>query len=92
MSPYRKRHYACIHPETFKYFFAREQIDEVWETLTRNYGTASVVPGFGVTEIQAKKLILRAAVGGNPITVIRTRHCTPEDVDAFHRLIGFNDS
>lgn len=90
--PRRARHYACIHPETYKYFFAREDVREVWRRLAETYGAPQINHGFGVTEIQGERLILRATLGGNPITVIRTRRCTPADVDAFHRLIGFVDA
>ena len=88
-APYRERHYACIHPETYKYFFDRRDVLEIWRRLAAAYGEVRTLPGFGVIEIQGERFILRATAGGNPITVIRTRKCTPEDVAALHRLIGF---
>lgn len=89
--PYRERHYACIHPETYKYFLAREQVEPVWQRLAQVYGKPRIIRGFGVREIQAKRLILRSTAGGNPITVIRKRACTIDDVAALHELIGFHD-
>lgn len=88
-APYRERHYACIHPETYKYFFDRREVHEVWRRLAEAYGEVRTLSRFGVIEIQGDRFILRATAGGNPITVIRTRKCTPEDVAALHRLIGF---
>ncbi|PRQ05979.1 hypothetical protein [Enhygromyxa salina] len=87
--PTRVRHYACIHPETYKYFFAKHDVLAVWGRLAAIYGEPSVRPGFGVIEIQSERLILRATTGGNPITVIRTRRCTSQDVEALHRVFGF---
>ena len=88
-TPRRERHHACIHPETYKYFFDRRDVREIWRRLAAAYGEVQTLSGFGVIEIQGERFILRATAGGNPITVIRTRKCTPEDVAALHRLIGF---
>lgn len=88
-APYRVRHHACIHPETFKYFFDRREVQAVWQRLAAAYGEPRTVPGFGVREIQHERFILRATAGGNPITVIRTRRCTAEDVAALHEVLGF---
>ena len=92
MAPYRVRHYACIHPETYKYFFDRREVAEVWRRLAAAHGEVRTLAGFGAIEIQGERFVLRALAGGNPITVIRTRRCTPEDVAALHRLIGFEEA
>jgi hypothetical protein len=89
--PCRERSYACIHPETYKYFFDRRDVREVWRRLSATYGPVRELAGFGVREIQSDRLILRAAVGGNPITVIRLRGCTEAHVDALHRLVEFDE-
>ncbi|MCA9681206.1 MAG: hypothetical protein KC457_03355 [Myxococcales bacterium] len=89
--PTRERHHACIHPLTYKYFFRREQVGEIWALLGERYGELHAGGPFGIMEIRSERLILRATMGGNPITVIRTRHCTRADVEELHRLIGFVD-
>lgn len=89
--PTRERHYACIHPETYKYFFAKHEVAAIWQRLAATYGEPRELGGFGAMEIQAGPFILRATLGGNPITVIRTRRCTSADVEALHRLIGFEE-
>ena len=53
----------------------------VWATL----------PGVGVRQIDGARLLLRATAAGNPITVIRKRRCTAEDVRELHALIGFEE-
>lgn len=85
----RVHHSACIHPDTYKYFFPRARVREVWARLQSRYGPISARPGLGVMEIQHRKLILRATTGGNPITVIRTRRCAPADIEELHELIGY---
>lgn len=87
--PTRERHYACIHPETYKYFFDKHEVREVWQRLAAAYGEVRRPPGFGVMEIQHERFILRSTSAGNPITVIRTRRCTDADVEALHRLLGY---
>lgn len=88
-APYRVRHFACIHPETYKYFFDRGDVAPVWKRLAEAYGELRRLSGFGVMEIQGERFIFRAVAGGNPITVIRTRKCEAADVTALHRLIGY---
>ncbi len=90
--PSRARHYACIHPETYKYFFAKPEVREIWQRLAAAYGEVRTEGGFGVMEIQSERFIFRATLGGNPVTVIRTRRCTPADVEALHRQIGFRET
>ncbi len=89
-APSRERHFACIHPETYKYFFHRDDVAEIWQRLEQTYGPSEVTPGFGVREIQSRCFIFRAVAGGNPITVIRTRQCTADDVAQFHRIVGYD--
>lgn len=85
----RERSYACIHPETYKYFFEVEQVRRIWAVLEQHYGPLHTTPGFGVLEIRAPRFLFRAVAGGNPITVIRRRGCTPADVAALHERIGY---
>lgn len=87
--PYRERHRACIHPETYKYFFAREQVAAVWSRLRAAYGDVREKPSVRVIEIETPRLLLRATVAGNPITVIRKRSCGPDDIAALHAVLGF---
>ncbi len=89
--PSRARHHACIHPETYKYFFARREVAAVWDRLAAAYGEIRRGGPFGIIEIHSPRFIFRATMGGNPITVIRTRHCSEADVEALHRLIGYED-
>lgn len=88
---HRERSYACIHPETYKYFFAKDEVQRAWRTLAACYGPVTTTPGFGVIEIRATRFIFRAVAGGNPITVIRRRGCTTSDVTTLHERIGFHE-
>lgn len=87
--PTRQRSYACIHPRTYKYFFERDKVQTVWQRLADRYGPISRNSSFGVMEIRAERFILRAVLGGNPITVIRRRDCDATDVVEIHELIGY---
>ena len=89
--PTRAPVHACIHPQTFKYFFHRDTVTELWRRLAERYGTLKMNGAFRMMEIEGEHFFLRSVIGGNPITVIRTRHCTRADVDELHRLIGFVD-
>jgi len=86
---HRERSYACIHPETYKYFFAVGEVRRVWGVLERCYGPIEVTPGFGVIQIQAERFLFRSVASGNPITVIRRRGCTEADVATLHERIGY---
>jgi hypothetical protein len=57
--------------------------------LASHYGDVVVNESMCTMQIDARVLLFRSTRLGNPITVIRKRRCTAEDVDAFHRLIGF---
>lgn len=91
-SVHRERSYACIHPETYKYFFDVHEVRRVWAVLERCYGPITTTPGFGVIEIQSERFLFRAVGGGNPITVIRRRGCTEADVATLHEHIGYRES
>jgi hypothetical protein len=43
----------------------------------------------GVLVLETPHLLIRAPSWGNPVTVIRKRGWSEEDVRQFHRLIGF---
>lgn len=86
---HRERSYACIHPETYKYFLELGEVQRVWRVLEASYGPITTTPGFGVIEIRAQRFLFRAVAGGNPITVIRLRGCTAADVETLHERIGF---
>jgi hypothetical protein len=88
---HRERSYACIHPETYKYFLDVDDVRRIWHVLEACYGPAQLTPGFGVVEIRTECFLFRALRGGNPITVIRRRGCTPADVAALHERIGFRE-
>lgn len=88
---HRERSYACIHPETYKYFFAAHEVRAAWGTLAAHYGPIVTTPGFGVIEIRGARFLFRAVAGGNPITVIRRRGCTASDVATLHERIGFHE-
>lgn len=87
----RERSYACIHPETYKYFLPVDQVRPVWGMLEACYGPLRTTPGFGVIEIQGERFLFRAVGGGNPITVIRRRGCTAADVATLHERLGYRD-
>ena len=86
--PYRERVHACIHPETYKYFFTRDQVVPLWRALEARYGPIQGRGAFKMMEIDAEHFWLRAVVGGNPITVIRKRACPPAAIDELHAIFG----
>lgn len=87
--PYRELHRACIHPQTYKYFFSREQVAAVWARLIAAYGAPRVLPSVHVVEIETPRLLLRATSAKNPITVIRKRSCTDEDIAGLHVIFEY---
>jgi hypothetical protein len=87
--PYRERVHACIHPDTYKYFFPKERVFEVWRLLQQRYGALQVNEGFRTQEVNAPQLIFRSTRLGNPITVYRKPRCSDGDVEEFHALVGF---
>ena len=83
----RQRAYACIHPETYKYYFDAASVLDVWRRLAERYGPIEKLSGFGSIRIDAPRLHFRAIAGGNPITVIRKRRCTHDDIHELHTLL-----
>ena len=74
---------------TFKYFFEKEQVSNIWDQLQERYGPIREKPSFSVMEIESKLFRFRATSVGNPITIIRKRKCTEDDIERLHALIGF---
>ena len=87
--PYRERLYACMHPETYKYFFHKDTVEGVWRVLEERYGRVRENRPFRVVEIESERFLFRSTVLKNPITVIRKRGCTSEHVAEMHAVIGF---
>lgn len=87
--PYREKVHACIHPETYKYFFPKDMVLDVWARLESRYGSIKRNPHFRTMEIYAKVLIFRSTFLANPITVFRLRRCSADDVADFHQLVGY---
>ncbi len=81
-----------MHSETYKYFFSREQTVRIWECLKQHYGTIRKNDAFHTMEIECDEFIFRSTWLGNPITVVRKRTCTPQDVERFHARIRFQES
>ncbi len=84
----RQRSYACIHPETYKYYFSVDSVMHVWRQLSDRYGDIRHIAGFGTMQIDGSRFLFRSVASGNPITVIRKRRCTEEDVRALHEYLG----
>lgn len=89
--PYRQLHRACIHPETYKYFLARDRVVAVWMRLVEAYGCPREKPSVHVVEIETAKFLLRATTARNPITVIRKRACTAEDISGLHVILEYQE-
>lgn len=90
--PYRALHRACIHPETYKYYFARAEVAAVWTRLTTAYGAPRTLASVHVVEIETPHLLLRATRAQNPITVIRKRSCTEDDIAGLHVLFAYPEA
>jgi len=88
---HRERVYACIHPETYKYYLPRNLVLSTWKRLERQYGAAVTTPGFGVVEIRTPAFLLRSTRMLNPITVIRRRACSSEGLASLHQLLHFDE-
>lgn len=89
MLPYREKVLACSRGGTFKYFFSREHAPTVWRRLQEEYGPLVRNDAMKTMEIDSEHLIFRSTYLGNPITVFRKRRCTDDDVERFHRLVGY---
>src|SRR5262249_14761762 len=58
--PYRERLYACMHPETYKYFFQRDAVGGVWQRLEQRYGAIRRNDAFRVMEIESERFLFRS--------------------------------
>jgi hypothetical protein len=87
--PYREKVLACARGGTFKYFFARAEVTEVWRRLEAAYGAIRTNEEMKTMEIEADRFIFRSTLLANPITVFRKRKCVTEDVERFHALVGY---
>ena len=87
--PYRERLYACIHPETYKYFFQKDRVALVWQTLAGRYGAIVRNEAFRIMQIEGDRFLFRSTHLANPITVIRKRGCTSAHVDELHAILGY---
>lgn len=89
MTPYRELVHACARGGTYKYFFDRNDVVGVWRRLESRYGEVRRNEAFKTMEIESERLILRATLLMNPITVFRKRLCDATDVEEFHLLVGY---
>jgi hypothetical protein len=92
MTPYRELVHACARGGTYKYFFDKNEVVDVWDRLERRYGPVIRNDVFKTLEIQSENLILRATFLMNPITVIRKRRCGPGDIEELHAIVGYSES
>ena len=65
--PYRLRVYACIHPETYKYYLDRASVWPTWEALERAFGPIARNAAFGTMEILTRALIIRSTTLGDVV-------------------------
>jgi hypothetical protein len=87
--PYREKVLACARGGTFKYFFPRAEVADVWRRLESTYGPIRTNDVMKTMEIEGERIIFRATLLANPITVFRKRRCVAEDVQRFHTLVGY---
>lgn len=87
--PYREAVPACIHAETYKYYFQRERVTPLWQALERRYGAVRMNGAFRMMEIEGEHFWLRSVIGGNPITVLRRRGCPEAAIAELHEIFGF---
>ncbi|WP_434420354.1 hypothetical protein [Nannocystis pusilla] len=88
---HREKVPACVHPETYKYFLERDAVIPTWQKLAARWGEPRHNPSFRTMEIAAPRFTLRSTVLGNPITVLRRRECTADDVAELHALLGYHE-
>ncbi len=89
--PYREKVIACERGGTFKYFLAADRVTATWAALAATYGEVKRDPARATVEIVSRAFIVRATLLGNPITIMRKRACTDEDIGALHAILGFTD-
>lgn len=90
--PYRELVPMCATKDTYKYFLARDAVEPTWTRLASRYGEVRRNESFKTIEIECDKFFLRSTWLANPITVIRKRGCSENDVREFHSLLGFEES
>lgn len=90
-APTRERVHACIHPETFKYFFERDRVRGLWRELEARYGPPTTQGTFRIMELETEHFWLRSVIGGNPITVLRKRSCSDAAIAELHQIFGFEE-
>jgi len=88
---HRERVPACVHPETYKYFLERDAVVATWQRLAARYGEPRRDPSFRTMEVVAPRFRVRATLLGNPVTVLRQRSCTAEDIAELHALLGYRE-
>lgn len=87
----RERVPACVHPETYKYYLDRDEVVPTWQRLAARYGEPRRDLSFRTMEVVAPRFRVRATLLGNPVTVLRQRACTPEDIEELHALLGYTE-
>ena len=90
--PYRELVHACSRGGTYKYFFPRDDVRSVWKRLSAEYGPIRTNDEMKTMEIESERFILRSTLLANPITVIRKRRCTPDDVARLHEVLRYEDT
>lgn len=85
----RERVPACVHPETYKYFLERDEVVAAWQRLAARYGEPRKDLAFRTMEVVAPRFRVRATLLGNPVTVLRRRDCTADDIAELHALLGY---
>jgi hypothetical protein len=91
MTPYRELVHACARGGTYKYFFDKKEVIDVWHRLERRYGPVRRNEAFKTMEIESERLIVRATFLMNPITVIRKRLCEGGDIEELHAIVGYSE-
>jgi hypothetical protein len=91
LKPYRELVHACSRGGTYKYFLSRDEVRTVWERLAAQYGSVRTNDAMKTMEIESERFILRSTLLANPITVIRKRRCTADDVARLHADLGYEE-
>lgn len=92
MTTYRELVLACSRGGTYKYFVPRGDVFSVWQRLQETYGPIVRDPTMKTMQIESERLLFRSTLLANPITVIRKRLCTAQDVARMHELVGYSES
>jgi hypothetical protein len=87
--PYRELVPMCAIKETYKYFFAKDSIEETWRLLGERYGPLRRDESLKTMQIESREFLFRSTWLANPITVIRKRGCSEEHLREFHALVGY---